>query len=284
MTASRRPLPANFRAEALRQTREAQRLRGMLAVEAKRIHLYSSWLLKGADWESLRAACGPGEFGALAERVGLDPSKSTAREVFLTALSTVSTYDSAWSLVLRFSAGADHKMFLDIWRLEKGVNNFARLIFRDSSYLYRGESVIETIGAHEGTAEAGRNHSFVSLTSNPTVATDFAFVNYAKYSETTVVLAINTHEALKAGIVPATYSLASDALDLRRSDESTSRTFPLENAFELQAHFHIRWPAGSGMTMVAIITVFRPTDEERRQLEITGLPIIHFTDIFPRDG
>jgi len=194
MTTSRRPLPANFRAEALRQAREAQRLRGMLDAMKEDIALWAAWMSRGDVWDRVRAACGPGEFGALAERVGLDPATATARDVFLEALSTVSTRDTAWDLVLRFSSGADRETFLRIWRAEEEINALALQIFHGATYLYRGGSVTETFGVHDGTVGPGRTHTFVSLSSSLTVAVKFTFTNYAEHGENTVAMVIDAHK------------------------------------------------------------------------------------------
>lgn len=276
-------LPENFRAESLRQAREAQRLRSMLGAMEKKVARWAAWMSRDDVWDRLRGACGPGEFGALAERVGLDPGTATARDVFLEALSTVSTRPMAWKLVLRLSAGADREAFVRIWRAEEDINALALQIFDGATYLYRGGSVVEAFGVHDGTVEPGRNHSFVSLSSNLAVAVKFAFNNYAMHPENTAVVAIDAHKARKMGIVPAIYSLASDVLDLRPGKESVSRTFPISNAAEAQAHFPVMWPPGSGEAMVAIITVFPITPEERRRLESTGLPTLHCLDTFPLD-
>jgi len=171
MTTSRRPLPANFRAEALRQAREAQRLRGMLDAMKEDIALWAAWMSRGDVWDRVRAACGPGEFGALAERVGLDPATATARDVFL-----------------------------------------------------------------------------------------------------------------EARAIPAIYSLASDVLNLRPDKEGASRTFPMGNASEAQAHFPAMWPPGSDEAMAAIITALPITPTERRKLESTGLPMLDCMDTFPQHG
>ncbi|RNJ72019.1 MAG: hypothetical protein EB832_04755 [Thaumarchaeota archaeon S14] len=283
MTPRRGRLPDNFRAEALRQAREAQRLRVKLNGMGERIAWYVTWLSGGGIWNVLRDACGQGRFVALAAKVDLDPLETTAKDVFLTALSTVSTRNMAWRLILRFSTGVDHKTFLEIWRMEENMNALAQRIFYGASYLYRGESIAETVGIHDGTVDPDRNHSFVSLSSNPTMAIQFAFTNYAIYSESTVVLAIDAHSARKTGVAPATYSLVSDVLDLPRSEEDVDRTFPMSNIFELQAHFPVRWPPRSDAAMVAIITVLPLLSDERYKLENTDLPILNYMDIFPHD-
>jgi len=281
MGARRRPLPGNFRAEALRQAREAQRLRGMLGAMGEKIALWAAWMSRDDVWDRVRAACGPVRFGALAERVGLDPNASAARDVFLEALSTVGTRDMAWDLALRFSAGADHETFLRIWRAEEDVNALALQIFHGATHLYRGGSTAEAFGAHDETVGPACDYSFVSLSANPAVAVKFAFINYAVRSGNTVVVVIDAHRARKAGVVPAIYTLASEVLDLSPSEEDASRTFPMGNAGEVQAHFPAIWPPGSDKAMVAIITVFPLTPGERRKLESTGLPTLHCLDIFP---
>ena len=62
-------LPDNFRAEALRQAKEAQRLRVKLNGMGERIAWYVTWLSGGGIWNVLRDACGQGRFGALAAKV-----------------------------------------------------------------------------------------------------------------------------------------------------------------------------------------------------------------------
>jgi len=216
--------------------------------------------------------------------VGLDPGTATARDVFLEALSTVSTRAAAWDLVLRFSAGADHETFLRIWRAEEDANALARRTFYGATYLYRGGSVTETFGVHDGTVGPGRTHTFVSLSSSLTVAVKFTFTNYAEHGENTVAMVIDAHKARKAGAIPAIYSLASDVLNLRPYKESASRTFPMGNASEAQAHFPAMWPPGSDEAMVAIITALPITPTERRKLESTGLPMLDCMDTFPQHG
>jgi len=284
MRARQRAPPVGFGRQCLRQARAAQRMRDMLAGMAGRIAGHSSRFAEDGPWEAIRAACGEGTFGDLASRVGLDPATATAREVFLEALSTVATYATAWGIVLRFSEGSDREMFLDAWRMECDVNGLARQMFLDAAYFYRGESVAETVGVDDGSVGPAQNYSFVSLTSGPVTGTKFAFDNYVKSAKTTVVLVIDARMARKAGALPAVYSLASSALDLRRSKESADRTFPLGLAYEAQAHFRNRWPRGSGASMVAIITVFPLAPDERCQLERTGLPMLSGTDIFPKGG
>jgi len=105
---------------------------------------------------------------------------ATARDVFLEALSTVSTRAMAWDLVLRSSVGSDHETFLRIWRSEEEINALALQIFRAATYLYRGGSVTETFGVHDGTVGPGRTHTFVSLPSSLTVAVKFTFTNYTR--------------------------------------------------------------------------------------------------------
>lgn len=259
-------------------------MRDMLDGMAGRIAACSSRFAEDGAWDALRAACGKGAFGGLAARVGLDPASATAKDVFLASLSTVGTHAMAWGIVLRFSEGADHEMFLDAWRMERDVNGLASQIFFGATYFYRGESVTETAGVDDGSVGPAQNYSFVSLSSDPVTGTRFAFDNYVKSAETTVVLVIGAPMARKAGALPAVYSLASSVLDLPRSEESADRTFPLGLAHEVQAHFRDRWPRGSEASMVAIITIFPLSPGERCRLEGTGLPMLSGTDIFPKNG
>jgi len=275
--------PRNLRAENLRQAREARRLRHMLDSMGKRIALYVPWLSGDGVWDDLRDACGSLQFGALAAKMGLDPKQVTAREVFLTALSTVSARGMAWNLVLRFSTGDDHAAFLEIWRMEEEVNASVRRIFRNAKYLYRAESVNETIKIHDGTVGPALHYSFVSLSSSLLASIKFAFNDQFEYTGTPVVLVVDAHKARKAGAIPATYSMASDVLDLPRDAEGVNRTFPLGQAHELQAHFPAQWPPGSAAAMVAIITTMRPTPDELCRLEAMGIPTLSCTDIFPQE-
>jgi len=258
-------------------------MRDMLDTMAGRIVGHSSWFAEDGAWDALRVACGEETFGGLAARVGLDPASATAKEVFLVALSTVDTREMAWGIAPRFSEGADHEMLLDAWRIERDVNALASQLFFAATYFYRGESVTETANVDDGSVGPAQNYSFVSLTSGPVTGTKFAFENYVRFAMTTVVLAIDARMARKAGALPAVYSLASSVLDLPRNKESADRTFPLELAHELQAHFRDRWPRGSEASMVAIITIFPLAPDERCRLEGTGLPILSGTDIFPKN-
>lgn len=251
----------------------------MLVAMAKKIKMYKPWISGDAIWETLRDACDPGLFEELAAGVGLDPAVTTARDVFLKSLSTVTTYHAAWDIVLRFSTGANRKAFLDIWNMERDVNTLARQIFRDATYLYRGQSVTETAKVNDGTVGPSMYYSFVSLSSSLIVAVGFAFGN-SNYPKAAVVLAIDAHKARSAGATPAIYSLASDVLDLRRSGEGTDRTFPMENSAELQVHFPDRWPLGSAAAMVAVITTLPPTPDDRLLLEEIGLPVLDYADLF----
>jgi len=255
-------------------------MRDLLDKMAGRIAVYASWFSGGSIWEAVRDACGPVRFGTLAESVGLDPNASSARDVFLAALSSVGAYETAWRLALRFSTGADRDTFLAIWRMEKEVNELARQIFHGATYFYRGQSVNETIRLHDGTVGYALHRSFVSLSSSILISARFAFNGPVEYRGTPVVLVVDARKARKAGAVTATYSLASDILDLPQGEEGVGRTFPLRLAHELQVHFHARWPLGSEAAMVAIITTSPPTRKDMRLLEGTGTPILDCRHIF----
>lgn len=284
MRPKRGPLPDNFREETLRQAVESQRMRDRLDGVEEWIGRHARWLYQSTDaWDALGASCGTARLGALAERAGLDPRASAARDVFLTALSTISTYKMAWDLALRFSTGAAHKTLLAIWHVERGVNALARRIFCDAEYLYRGQSADETVKLHDGTVGPALRRSFVSLSSSPKVAIEFAFAGRIEHAVTAVALAIDAHKAREAGAVAAIYSLAADALGLRRSEEGVGRTFPLENADELQIHFPSKWPPGSDAMMVAIIAISHIPDKERLRMESIGLPILDYADIFSQN-
>jgi len=225
-------------------------------------------------WDGIRAPCDPAGYGRLAAAPGLDPVADPPRDVFLAGLSTVSTYGLAWGLVLRHSRGADREAFLDICRMEALVNRLARRIFRAAAHYYRGQSAVETVRLCLGDAGRPMFRSFVSLSSSPVVAARFALDRKGFRGGTKVAVAMDAREARKLGIAPAMYSLASDVLQLRRSAESTGRTFPMGFADELQAHFHGRWPPGSELALVAILATPPLEPAERRQLERTGLPVL----------
>jgi len=213
----------------------------------------------------IRQACG---------RAGPGPVADPPRDVFLAGLSTVSTYGLAWGLVLRHSRGADREAFLDICRMEALVNRLALRTFRSAAHYYRGQSAVETVRLCLGDAGRPMFRSFVSLSSSPVVAARFALDREGFRNGTKVVIAMDAREARKLGTAPAMYSLASDALQLRRPAESTGRTFPMRFAHELQAHFHGRWPPGSELAPAAILAMLPLEPGERRQLEGTGLPVL----------
>lgn len=121
-----------------------------------------------------------------------------------------------------------------------------------------------------------QRYSFVSLSSDPIIAMTFAAGNTIVSNTPEIILAIDASKAREMGIFPAVYSLASDVLDLPRCSESTSRTFPLKFAEELQAHFCQQWPSGSEELMVAIVTISHPTSGMRHNLEKMGLPVLSY--------
>lgn len=249
-------------------------MRALLVEIAPRLARHASWLLEDSGvWDDLRASCDPEGYGRLAGALGLDPVADSPRDVFLTGLSTVATYGMSWRLVLRHSSGADHEAFLDICRMEARVNGLARRIFRAARHYYRGQSVVETDRLCRGTVGRPLFRSFVSLSSSPVTAIEFASGGDGRHDETKVVLVIDARKAQKLGISPAMYSLASDVLKLRRSAEDTRRTFPMVFAHELQAHFQARWPPGSELATVAILTTIPLERAERDGLEGARLPI-----------
>lgn len=209
-------------------------MRALLAALGPRLAMRASWLAdNGGVWDGIRDSCDPARYGRLAVSLGHDPAAAPPREVFLAGLSTVATYGLAWGLVLRHSSGAGREALLDICRMEAFVNRLARRLFRAATHYYRGQSVMETVMLCLGAAGRPMFRSFVSLSSSPTVATEFGRFMRGKYRETKVVIAIDARKAQKMGITPAMYSLASDILGLRRSDEGTDRTFPMRFAYGL---------------------------------------------------
>lgn len=258
-------------------------MRALLAALAPGLAGHIRWLTEDSGvWGDVRASCDPARYGRLAAALGLDPAAAPARDVFLAGLSTVATYGLAWGLVLRHSRGADREAFLDICRMEARVNLLARRIFRAAAHYYRGQSVRETALLCLGAIGKSMFRSFVSLSSSPIAASDFALGRGDPRDEAKVVIAIDAREAQKMGIFPATYSLASDILELRRSDEGTDRTFPMGFGDELQAHFSTRWPHGSELALVAALIVSPLGPDERRQMEGTGLPMLDFGGLLPQ--
>jgi len=273
----------NLETEFFRQATQGQRMLELVESLEGQISRHAKWLARDCGvWNRIHASCDPAMSNAIAATLGLDSRAVSSRDMFMEGFSTVSTYDPTWDLALRFSTGADHTALLSIRQTENTVNVFAHKIFGDATHLYRGHSVSETVGVHNGTVSVPRNYSFVSLSSSPMVAIRFAFRNHALSPETAVVLVIDAQEARRAGIVPATYSLAASVLGLRRGDEDAGRTFPLGLAHEVQAHFPGRWPLDFGEATVAILTIVPPTPDERLKMEGTGLPILDCKDLFLR--
>lgn len=272
----------NLRKESARQSKLGQQLRTLLAVLSTSIDGHITWISQdGGVWGAVFAACGYSRLSALAADLGLDASRVSPKDVFLLGLSTVSTYRRSWDLALRFSSGAIHETFMNMQRIENAVNTIARRIFEGAAYYYRGESVSETVGVRHGTVGPARNYSYVPLSSDPVVAARFASTNQRWPDEAKVVLAIDARMAQKLGIFPATYSMASDALNLLPSEESTGRTFPVGLAHELQAHFCAGWPPGSAGAMAAIITTVPLPPEHLRRLEETGIPVLDGGAVMP---
>jgi len=268
-----------LRSEFHRQAGEGRQMHALLVEIAPRLARHASWLLEDSGvWDDLRASCDPEGYGRLAGALGLDPVADSPGDVFLTGLSTVATYGMAWRLVLRHSSGADHEAFLDICRMEARVNGLARKIFRAARHYYRGQSVVETDRLCRGTVGRPLFRSFVSLSSSPMIAIEFASDGDDRHDGAKIVLVIDAHKAQKLGISPAMYSLASDVLKLRRSAEDTRRTFPMMLADELQAHFCARWPPDSNSAVAAILTTI---PLERDELKGTGLPVWALGNFLP---
>jgi len=268
-----------------RQGAQGRQMHVLLASMLPSIVKHIAWLSKdNGVWDAILASCGHERFGALANALGLDVMAVPPRVVFLTGLSTVSTYYMAWDLVQQFSTGAVHETLLGIRQIEDAVNALALHVFRGATYYYRGESVPETIGVYRMTVGHAWYYSYVSLSSNPATALGFTVGRLRRDGETKVVLVIDAHKAQELGIFPAVYSMAADALGLTRAEESTGRTFPVGLAHELQAHFCDRWPLGSEAAMVAVLTTAPLQPDDRIQLEETGLPVLDSEALMPRRG
>jgi len=240
-----------LRSACRRQGKRAARVVAWLDGELGRIEDNARWL-RGVDWDAIAASCGASALEALAGRLDSDIRRRSMRRLFLEALSTLSTYEEAWRLVLEFSPAGDRARLREIRALEDRVNAAISREFRLAGYFFRGLSTREFLDALYGRAGPGPRHPFVSMTTWPLLAWEYALRNQGKHTVPHAVAVIGAALARRLGAVPALYALAADALGLRPEEESAARAFPMANAREMQVHFGEMWPPGAGAALRAV--------------------------------
>lgn len=268
--------------QSARQAARGERMRSLLGAVKRQAREHRRWLSEGGGaWGGISAACGQGKLGALAARLNMDAVASAPRDIILTGLSTVATYGMTWDMLLGSTAGATRRNFLAIRQMEDAVNRIAQAAFCRAAYYYRGMSLLELEGICSGKILPGLFYPFVSMSADPAIALRFALGNSYLASVPDIVLAIDSHKARLLGAIPAMYSISSDVLSLPFSYESASRTFGLQRANELQAHFHPQWPPGSSTMARSVITVLETSSGAGRLARDLGVPCIPYKDILP---
>lgn len=232
---------------------------------------------RGVGWDNCRMRAGE----AQGSRRSLNTSDATSspRDIILEGLSTVATYDMAWDMLLGSTMGLTRKSLLAIRQMEDAVNKVARAAFYRASYYYRGLSVLELEGICSGKVPSGKFYPFVSMSADLAIAIRFALGNSYLAPVPDIVLAVDSHKARLLGATPATYSIASDVLNLPFNFESASRTFRLQRANELQAHFYPQWPPGSNTMTRSVITVLGTSSDAVLLARDLGVPCIPYKDI-----
>lgn len=201
------------------------------------------------------------------------------RGLLLEALSTLSTYEDAWRLVLEFSPVADRARFCEIRAFEDRVNAALSQEFRLAGYFLRGLSTEEFLGAFYGMARPGPRHPLVSMTTYPLLAWEYALRSQDRYTVPHVVAVIDAVLARRLGAMSALYALASDALDLRSGEEGAGRAFLMTNAHEMQVHFDAIWPLGYGATLRAVAPAGARASDALATLNLPGVALVEPRDL-----
>lgn len=270
----------DLKRQSARQAVVGVQMRRLLGGMTRQAREYSMWLsVNSGVWDEISGACGQESLKALASRLGMGSLTSSPRDIILAGLSTVSTYSITWNMLLESTTGATYRNFMAIRHMEDAVNRIAHAAFYRAAYYYRGLSIVELDAICSGNIGSGPTHTFVSLSSNLRTAIEFAFVPSGPLSPLKVVLAIDSHAARALGATPAMYSLASDILDLRSSEEGIHRTFHLWHAHELQANFSPEWPQGSAKTAKCVLTVLETSPKVSRLARELGVPCMPYHDL-----
>ena len=263
------------RAQGARGAELAGRVKGRLA----EFKAHAAWLYGGMDWNRVAASCPAWKLARLAAMLGLDPRDPDRRKLFLTALTTLSTREWAWRIVLELATEDERTRLLEIRAIDDGLNEANGKEISAAGWLCRGLSTDEFEGVCGGTVGSGELYGIFSMTTIPEVALEFALRNLRKYRVPHVIVVLDASLARSLGARPAFYSLASDALDLDPQDERGDRAFKARYADEAQAQFDLVWPTGSSRAVRAVAAVGDPSPHDLWRLERTGIPVVALEDL-----
>ena len=250
-------------------------------VEDKRVELkaHAAWLDGGMDWNRVAASCPAWKLARLAAMLGLDLRDTDSHDLFLMALTTLSTREWAWRLVLELATKDERTRLRVIRAIDDMLNEANEQEFCAAGWLCRGLGTDEFEGVCAGTVGPGELYKIVSMTPIARVALKFALRYIRQRSVPHVIVVLDASLARSLGARPAVYSLATDALDLKPQDERAGRTFRARYADEAQAQFDLAWPTGSSRAVRAVAAVGDPSPHDLWRLERTGTPVVALDDL-----
>ena len=263
------------RAQGERGAALAGRVKGRLA----EFKAHAAWLDGGMDWNRVAASCPAWKLARLAAMLGLDPWDPDRRKLFLTALTTLSTREWAWRIVLELATEDERTRLLEIRAIDDGLNGDNEQEISAAGWLCRGLGTDEFEGVCAGTVGPGDLYRIFSMTTIPEVALKFALRNLRRYRVPHVIVVLDARLVRSLGAQPAVYSLATDALRLKPWDERAGRTFRARYAYEAQAQFDLAWPTGSSRAVRAVVAVGDPSPHDLWRLERTGIPVVALEDL-----
>jgi len=254
-------------------------LAGWLEGALPELKAHREWLDVGVDWDAVVASCPAADIAGLRARLGPDLRDSSNRTLFLTALSARHTYEWAWGLALGHTRGETRARLLKIRAFEDRANEASGREVADAEWLCRGLSTDEFEKVCAGRAVPGEQYGVVSLTPVPRAALKFALRHVRKYRIPHAVAVLDASLARRLGARPALYALALDALWPKPREERAHRASKMLHADEAQAHFDLRWPAGSRAAMRAAAAVGEPSAHDLKRLGRTGVPVVALEDL-----
>ena len=262
-------------AQGARGAELAGRVKGRLA----EFKAHAAWLYGGMDWNRVAASCPAWKLARLAAMLGPAARAYGARRLFLTALTTLSTREWAWRIVLELATEDERTRLRVIRSIDDGLNEANGQEISAVGWLCRGMSTDEFEGVCAGTVGPGVLYKIVSMTPIARVALEFALRNLRRYRVPHVIVVLDARLARSLGAQPAVYSLASDALNLKPRDERGNRAFKARYAYEAQAQFDLAWPTGSSRAVRAVAAVGDPSPHDLWRLERTGVPVVALEDL-----
>jgi len=240
---------------------------------------HAAWLDGGMDWNRVATSCPAWKLARLAAMLGLDLRDTDSHDLFLTALTTLSTREWAWRIVLELATEDERTRLRVIRSIDDRLNEANEQEFYAAGWLCRGLGTDEFEGVCAGTVGPGELYKIVSMTPIARVALKFALRYIRQRSVPHVIVVLDASLARSLGARPAVYSLATDALDLKPQDERAGRTFRARYADEAQAQFDLAWPTGSSRAVRAVAAVGDPSPHDLWRLERTGTPVVALDDL-----